>query len=197
MDQSRNYFKITLIGHGYTGKTSLLRRYTEDEFDDRYVATQAFDFITQPIQRGGKRYDLHIWTLSGQACKYPSSVPPINFRGSDAIICVFAVDDEMTMSVLDIWKKKALEVVHPDVPFILVANKCDKRRMDERDIRNMADQNGYYSWFQTSAQTGKNVSELFEGVADILITESRISSHKRSIINLEPPRKKKKCVCAK
>ncbi|MFQ5986883.1 MAG: GTP-binding protein, partial [Thermoplasmata archaeon] len=31
--------KVCLVGEGAVGKTSLIRRFVYDEFDDRYVAT--------------------------------------------------------------------------------------------------------------------------------------------------------------
>ncbi|XP_075246731.1 ras-related protein Rab-13-like [Convolutriloba macropyga] len=196
MDQAKS-MKITLIGHGYTGKTSLLKQFTEGEFDERYVATtEGGDFKSWAVERGGELYDLNLWTVSGQACRYPGSVPPITFRGSNAIVLVFAIVDEQSMTVLEEWRNKALEIVHPETPFVLVANKCDKKRMSERDISQLAEQSGYDLWFQTSAKTGENVSRLFEETADLVISKTANLTSKNSILNLRPPRpKKKKCKC--
>ena len=115
---------------------------------------------------------------------------------NDCFTSVFAIVDEQSMTVLEEWRNKALEIVHPETPFVLVANKCDKKRMSERDISQLAEQSGYDLWFQTSAKTGENVSRLFEETADLVISKTANLTSKNSILNLRPPRpKKKKCKC--
>ena len=99
-------------------------------FNEAYVATLGSDFIVKRIQRGKRSVDLNLWTLQGQ-CDI-TTVPSVNFRFADAVVIVFAVNDDKSMLVLDQWRQKAEEIVSTDTIFALVANKCDMKRMQAR-----------------------------------------------------------------
>ena len=94
------------------------------------MATLGSDFIVKRIQRGKKAVDLNLWTLQGQ-CDI-TTVPSVNFRFADAVVIVFAINDDKSMLVLDQWRQKAEEIVSTDTIFALVANKCDMKRMQAR-----------------------------------------------------------------
>ena len=105
--------------------------HTLGRFNETYVATLGSDFIVKRIQHAKRTVDLNLWTLSGQHCDI-STVPSVNFRFADAVVIVFAINDEKSMLVLDQWRQKAEEIVSTDTIFVLVANKCDMKRMQAR-----------------------------------------------------------------
>lgn len=72
-------FKIVIIGNSSVGKSSLLRRFSDDQFQESYLATIGVDFrfkyqahhqdhSTSPIQRSSSRYGtLQVRNASGQS----------------------------------------------------------------------------------------------------------------------------------
>lgn len=60
--------KILLIGSSSVGKSSLLLRFTDDEFlsPEETSATIGVDYKIKSIQVGGKRFKLSIWDTAGQ-----------------------------------------------------------------------------------------------------------------------------------
>lgn len=60
--------KILLIGSSSVGKSSLLLRFTEDEFlgPEEASATIGIDYKLKSITVGGKKFKLSIWDTAGQ-----------------------------------------------------------------------------------------------------------------------------------
>lgn len=60
--------KILLVGSSSVGKSSLLLRYTDDEYlgPEEATATIGVDYKIKSISVGGKRYKLSIWDTAGQ-----------------------------------------------------------------------------------------------------------------------------------
>ena len=55
------------MGDGAVGKTSLLRQYHENRFQDEHIATLGLDFVTKEyIAKDGKHYKPKIWDTAGQ-----------------------------------------------------------------------------------------------------------------------------------
>ena len=59
-------FKIVLLGEGRVGKTSLVLRYVNDEFDDRQTSTLQASFLKKRLNMGGSSVLLNIWDTAGQ-----------------------------------------------------------------------------------------------------------------------------------
>ena len=54
-------FKIIVIGQPGVGKTSLVRRFTKTNFDDKYNPTIGVEFDTKEVEIGGLSYQLQLW----------------------------------------------------------------------------------------------------------------------------------------
>ncbi len=70
------------------------------------------------------------------------------------------------------WKKNFLEHASPHdpakFPFVVVGNKSDKPRVvSEQDAKQWCQQNGGYSYFETSALNGTNVEPVFKRAAEL------------------------------
>eukprot|EP01084_Bolivina_argentea_P089630 161687_1 len=59
-------FKITIIGDAGVGKSSLMRRFTDDTFNESYITTIGVDFRFVIINANGKRVKLQIWDTAGK-----------------------------------------------------------------------------------------------------------------------------------
>ncbi len=62
--------KICLIGEAAVGKTSLIRRYVEDAFDDKYISTLGAKVSKKELvldsPSGPLNVDMTIWDIMGE-----------------------------------------------------------------------------------------------------------------------------------
>ena len=58
--------KVIIIGEANVGKSSLLRKYCENTFNDNYVSTIGIDFRCKKIHIGNKIANMQIWDTAGQ-----------------------------------------------------------------------------------------------------------------------------------
>ena len=164
--------KILFIGEGGVGKTSLLRRYTWNTFDENMKLTVGVDFAAKNIEYGDWKATLQIWDLAGQirfrdlAMSY--------FRGARLAIAVFDISSRYTMERLDDWIRHLKQSV-TDCPIIIVGNKADLRTAFGRSRPLVTLQEGIeyaarYSapFIEASAKDGDGVKEIFEIVTQIL-----------------------------
>jgi GTPase SAR1 family protein len=71
-DDNRMKVKVCLVGESAVGKTSLVRRFVLDEFDDRYISTLGTKVSKKEIIVEGENghepimVDLTIWDIMGE-----------------------------------------------------------------------------------------------------------------------------------
>ncbi len=58
--------KICLLGSFSVGKTSLIRRYVDSLFSDKYLTTVGVKIDKKHLQVGDKQYSLMLWDIAGE-----------------------------------------------------------------------------------------------------------------------------------
>ncbi|XP_013855592.1 ras-related protein Rab-15 [Austrofundulus limnaeus] len=59
-------FRLLLLGDSGVGKTCMLRRFTEGEFDPLHISTIGVDFKMKTIEIDGTKVRVQIWDTAGQ-----------------------------------------------------------------------------------------------------------------------------------
>ena len=164
--------KVCLVGDIGVGKTSLIKRYVLDTFDDRYIATIGTKVTKKSVPcvwRGDEALmDLVIWDIMGEK-GFRQLLKESYFEGAHGILGVCDLTRRDTLSDLYGWIDLA-RANAGDVPFIFLGNKADlkaKVAVQEAELAAIAEAHGAYYFF-TSAKTGHNVEESFAGLADQL-----------------------------
>ncbi|MBI4415890.1 MAG: GTP-binding protein [Euryarchaeota archaeon] len=159
------------------GKTSLIRRYVLDEYDDRYIATLGAKVtkketsVTAP-GRGRVGVTLILWDIWGNK-NVRDLLKDAYYHGAHGIIAVCDVTRPETMAELDGWAE-AIRSVAGDIPVCLLANKLDlagERLLKETDVRAFAKERGW-PHFLTSAKTGEHVEEAFGKTIESILQRS-------------------------
>lgn len=162
--------KICLIGEAAVGKTSLIRRYVEDSFDDRYISTLGSKVSLKKLWLKSRsdasktiEVQLSIWDLIGER-SYLDTLHQQYLNGAQGIIAVCDVTRYSTFEALDEWITAAFRVAG-QVPLAIVVNKTDLKDQimclyDEQEPREKAERNGGFAVW-TSAKTGENVNPVF------------------------------------
>ncbi|XP_068998422.1 ras-related protein Rab-42b [Embiotoca jacksoni] len=159
-------FRIIMLGDSTVGKSSLLRRYTEDSFLESINQTVGVDFYVHFLEvEPGVRVKLQFWDTAGQ--ERFRSVTRSYYRNSVGGMLVFDMTNRASFDHIREWHAEVCEWLQPHkVLFILVGQKSDRDAHSERvvsreEAEKLAGQLGM-AYVEASAKTGQNVREAFE-----------------------------------
>ena len=161
--------KILLLGDGAVGKTSLVHRFVEGVFEERYKATIGVDIFSKSVTTdSGSAIELQLWDLSGQA--HFSAVRSKFYNKADGALLVFDLTNKKTFDNLDTWINEATAGVGKEIPIFLLGNKVDLADLvavSDNDITDFAN-NKQWNWSKSSAKTGENVEGAFQSIASVV-----------------------------
>tara|TARA_B110000285_G_C14757451_1_gene438041 strand:+ start:74 stop:409 length:336 start_codon:yes stop_codon:yes gene_type:complete len=103
-DNYDHFFKMVLLGDSSVGKSCLLVRFADDEFNQNYVSTIGVDFRFRSLQHNNKKIKLQIWDTAGQE-RY-RTITSAYYKNSDGIILVFDLFKKESFDNLDNWLKE-------------------------------------------------------------------------------------------
>ncbi|KAF7226872.1 ras-related protein Rab-42b [Nothobranchius furzeri] len=159
-------FRIIMLGDSTVGKSSLLKRYTEDLFLESINQTVGVDFYVHFLEvEPGVRVKLQFWDTAGQ--ERFRSVTRSYYRNSVGGLLVFDITSRASFDHVKEWHAEVHERVQPHtVLFVLVGQKIDqhahgKRAVSREEAEKLAGQLGM-PYVEASAKTGQNVREAFE-----------------------------------
>lgn len=171
--------KICMAGEAAVGKTSLIRRYVQDEYDDRYTATLGTKItkksLSVPDPATGKvaAVSILLWDVMGTRT-LRELLKEAYYHGAQGILAVADLTREETLAELDPWSR-SIRLVAGDIPVYVVVNKVDlesERVMDDRAIDEFCTSRGW-PWSYTSARTGQGVEPAFRAIVEkVLATHS-------------------------
>jgi len=166
-------FKVVLIGNVSVGKSSIIKRFIHNEFNQEYICTIGTELSKKSLLVSqNKIINLFIWDTCGQE-KF-RSVTRQYYRDTQAILLVFDLTSEKSFYDLQSWFDEALDFVN-DVRcmFFLLGNKSDIKdeiKIREKDIKNFMRQNHQIKkYFEVSAFTGHNIDLAFDKIGQHLI----------------------------
>jgi small GTP-binding protein len=167
--------KICLIGDVGVGKTSLIRRYVLDVFDDKYIATIGTKVTKKEIEvkdpRTGapQKIMLLVWDIMGQP-SFREVLREAYFYGAEGALAVCDVTSKESLGELRYWVK-AMSATTGKIPIVFLGNKCDLReetRVPYQDLDVFAKKHDSPALL-TSAKTGYNVEQAFITLVDKLL----------------------------
>jgi small GTP-binding protein len=182
-------YKVILVGPKFTGKTSIIRRYTNNDFILNYCFTPLPVETVAPIQDDD--CELTIWDTAGDEDWV--SMNTSTYHGSDAVIFVASFDKKDTLdNVITTWKPTILDhITLETVVCVLAINKCDLMEGSEvtqSDIDRAAEQiRPKTHTMNVSAKENVNIKELFVYVAKELMKKHTKPAGATSV-ELAPPK---------
>lgn len=189
-------FKIIILGESNVGKTCLLRKYKNDEFQDSIMSTIGIDTVSKRIVLDDKNIMLNIWDTAGQERFF--SITKSYYRNADGILLIFDLVDDRTFSSVDRWYKNIKEE-SGDTPLFLVGNKKDLvddesfKKQESRFLAKSKSLNTHF--YATSAKNGLNVSKIFEDMALMLMKGAGGKAEPQDVVNVNSTRKMKRRFC--
>ena len=156
--------KIVSFGPPASGKSCLVKRFCENRFVGKYIATIGVDYGVKPHTVDGKSVRVNFWDLSGHGEFL--EVRNEFYKDTQGLVMVFDVSSRESFASIEAFAAEAKTFgVAKGTPGVLCANKVDlpRRLVTEAEGRAAAASLGYI-YFETSASTGANVSEVFEHI---------------------------------
>jgi small GTP-binding protein len=170
--------KICLLGDYAVGKTSLVRRFVYDLFDDKYISTIGVKVSRKSVavHHGDEIVNLTmmLWDLAGS--EEFDRVRASYLRGASGAVLVCDLTRPETLESAQEYVQE-LRAVCPDAHLILAANKLDlvepplangQPGLDPEQVGVVAASLGG-GHYLTSAKTGEQVEALFRHLGQRLL----------------------------
>lgn len=164
--------KVCLVGQASVGKTSLIRRFVLNMYDEHYISTvgtrvsKKTVLVRPPGHDAELRVDMAIWDTMGQE-DFRDIVAELSFAGVQGILAVADLTRRETLDALHDWIDRA-DRAEPGVPVLIALNKADleaRAAFRLEDVEPIAWARGGIV-LPTSAKTGLNVERAFQWLAE-------------------------------
>lgn len=161
--------KVVIAGDAGVGKTSLIRRYCTETFEESQSAIGGVDFQMKIVDVDGKSIKFSIWDIAGQ--EQFGAFRDTFYRGAKAIALVYDLTRPVTMENLPRWHAEVSRIC-PTAQLVIAGNKSDLERRSSREQVEEWAQSMNLHYVETSALTGANVGELFIALARLALARS-------------------------
>jgi small GTP-binding protein len=155
--------KVCLLGDFSVGKTSLVRRFVEGRFDDKYLSTIGVRISRKTLPSADGLLHLLLWDLAG-AQEFNTQSSYLVGVAAALIVCDLTRAETLGSCAKYVHQVRALNVA---APLVLVGNKADltaERAIMEEDLRACGETQGG-DYVLTSAKTGTGVELAFDLLA--------------------------------
>ncbi|KAI6660674.1 hypothetical protein LOD99_10354 [Oopsacas minuta] len=175
MIQGQPILNVALLGEYGVGKTSLIRRFKYNIYNEGVTQETVGDFedviCIVPLRHNESR-SMRIRLHDTAGMEKDSSLTSNYYRHKDGIILTWDLTREETYRRLGHWEQAALNNYRDhDIPqFIVVANKCENQEMDSKVYQQCLEysQAKKYSCFKTSARDSINVKQAFHELLSLM-----------------------------
>ncbi len=119
--------KVALIGDLKVGKTNILARYVDNEFDNFDLFLKYDNILEKKFEIDNKTLIMQLWDTAGAEKYFPlSSSFYLSFlENCHGIILCYSVTDKKSFETIVNWMNALSPDVRKDLQIVLVANKID------------------------------------------------------------------------
>jgi len=151
--------KICMVGAFAVGKTSLVARFVESIFSEKYHTTVGVKISKKALQVGAQEWHLILWDLAGE--DEFLQIRTSYLRGSAGYLLVVDGTRQATLDTAMSIQQRIVDAVG-NIPFVVLFNKSDLTNEWEiaHDAFDELSHKGW-SWLKASAKTGEGVDEAF------------------------------------
>ncbi|KAH7313397.1 ras family-domain-containing protein [Stachybotrys elegans] len=189
--------KLVLLGEAAVGKSSLVLRFVNNDFQENKEPTIGAAFLTQKCNLPTRTIKFEIWDTAGQ--ERFASLAPMYYRNAQAALVVYDLTKPTSLIKAKHWVAELQRQASPGIVIALVGNKLDltndpapadgeddddgqdsgdARKVSTEEAKTYAEEESLL-FFETSAKTGHNVSEVFTAIANA-IPETSLKSAQRN-----------------
>lgn len=170
-------------------QSSLVLRFVNNDFQPNKEPTIGAAFLTQKCQLPSRTIKFEIWDTAGQ--ERFASLAPMYYRNAQSALVVYDITKPSSLVKAKHWVAELQRQASPGIVIALVGNKLDlceddnaegeqaeaeneteeepstARNVSTKEAKAYADEESLL-FFETSAKTGHNVSEVFTAIANAI-----------------------------
>ena len=157
-------FKCIVIGPAAVGKSSLVRRFVDNQFEFSYKFTIGVDFLAKTVEYEKDRYaKLSIWDVGGQ--ERFKILRRSFYEGTHGALLVFDLSRGNTFHKMKDWLIDLRSIIEGKIPIVILGNKADLLTeigevLNRNESKQFAEAEDSI-YIETSAKTGDNVERAF------------------------------------
>lgn len=158
-----------MLGAFSVGKTSLVERYVQSVFSDKYLSTVGVKISKKEIVIDQKKMTLVLWDMEGKDLY--ANINLSYLRGAMGFFVVADGTRKETLETALQIRSLAIDVLSP-LPHCLLINKADRLpdwEITDDMLRELSLKN--ITFLTTSAKTGQGVEEAFTFLAKAMMPE--------------------------
>jgi small GTP-binding protein len=165
-DINKNYnVKCIFIGDAGVGKSSIIIRYTNRDFNPQNFSTVGVEYYTRVISIDKCRIKLQIWDLAGNN-NYKTIVRSY-YRNAEILYFVFDKTDRKTFNDFEQWIEEFREKLD-QIQLVIIGNKCDLEYSAVSTSEGMELANKYNAlYYESSAKSDINITDIFENTLNL------------------------------
>jgi len=186
--------KLVLLGEAAVGKSSLVLRFVNNDFQENKEPTIGAAFLTQKCNLPTRTIKFEIWDTAGQ--ERFASLAPMYYRNAQSALVVYDLTKPTSLIKAKHWVAELQRQASPGIVIALVGNKLDltneansannslgesedgdaadgedaggdARKVSTVEAKSYAEEEGLL-FFETSAKLGTNVIEVFTAIANAI-----------------------------
>lgn len=163
--------KLLMLGHGSVGKSSLLLRFTDQQWlpEHETAATIGVDTWSHKLDVKGRRVNLTVWDTPGVE-RY-RALTSSYYRGTQGVLLVYDITDRESYGALSWWFAERSTHVLESAVKMIIGNKADKehaRQVPTAEAEAYAARMGCL-FVETSAKTAIGVCAAFRGAIERIV----------------------------
>ena len=159
------YKKVCILGAPGVGKTSLIQRFVNGLFDERYLVTIGAKIDARTVVTPSGEVQLMIWDLNGS--EMFERVQTSYLRGMHGYLMVFDPTRPDTLEFA-LRLRETVEARGGNVPSVLIASKADLHA-DWQVSAAQLETLGAYGLTRVSSKTGNGVEASFATLARLML----------------------------
>ena len=182
-NENEERINIMTLGNTEVGKSCFILRFTDNIFQEIYLATVGIDFKIKTETINNKQYKLFLYDTTGQE-KYKSIALNI-IKNAQGIILMYDITDRKSFESIPDWIKSVKDAKGSNFPMILLGNKLDKedvRVIKEKEGKELVDEYNI-KLFETSNKTGINIQEAGMALVNEILKINNLENRENSMSN--------------
>ncbi|PGH32926.1 rab family, other [[Emmonsia] crescens] len=120
--------KLVLLGEAAVGKSSLVLRFVNNDFQENKEPTIGAAFLTQKCSLPTRTIKFEIWDTAGQ--ERFASLAPMYYRNAQAALVVYDLTKPSSLTKAKHWVAELQRQASPGIVIALVGNKLDLTNED-------------------------------------------------------------------
>ena len=160
-DSEEIRYKLIVIGDELVGKTAILNRFKNNQFNAIYEPTVGLEFQSIPILIDDQSVNLLLYDVSGHQ-KFRSLIP-LYASDVNIILLIYDISKNESFNNIDKWFSFLNNINKNEVIFALVGNKSDldyNRKVKIEEAEKYAKDHNFI-FQEVSAMNGDGIQELF------------------------------------